>query len=1293
MAIDDPAAAAIPAPPVPVAPSLAATSPATASTAPAPELAPVITVGGEAGDPLRNLIKVYLGPGEAPYTRPGDDKIKDDFMAGRSLAQTGDPWSKLNALIGGTQPSQGAPRQPGGTTTAPSTGGDQQADLTGFSPNDDRPVGRKLTDAARAVPSSSDGAVDDESGLSLESLVAPAGRVAKDVAIGGIETPQAVLRGMLGGVEGLARTTLLVGDAIDQQLPRWLGMDFPGRAALAGAIGYVADAAAEDKSEIPAPTSTTGDLVEQGTEFGAGLIGGKKVATVVGATGKAAHVLSDLVAGATSMDPNAPRLSNLIDDVAPNFITDWLKAKPGQDGPMMGRLKSGLEFAGLGALFEGLKTGLGVIKQAASGKPAGFGRESGASRRTPPGTMQTGTMQPGNITPGEAPEGGVLPADVEKPPLVEINPKIAGMAQTVLEHQQGMPLAPGEAGAPASGEAPGLSGTMNAAQVADYVAGRNADNPIRINLLRIGSGDDIRAALEQVARTIPEPAVETNEATIRAADASGLSVGDFLSGYTGTNLNARETTAMRFMLDSSAQQMIGYARAASDPLSNTSEAQVTFVKAFATHRALQQYFVNARAEAGRTLQAWSIMSQTRPGYAQAMQQLIEQAGENNVEDMAAKIASLHDPLQVSRLIAASERGTGRDTFLKTFYNVLLSNPRTVVKKLASDGTMVMWNLATNYAAERLGSGAVQPGETAQLAYGYVSSMKDAVRMAGKGLAAGESQFFKQFQTMDWQDQSRLSLLANGAPAMIPNEMPTQAGASFLRAALPTSWIGAADDFAKFLNYRAYLRSLAFRDGMQKGLEGPDLATHVSTTLDNVPDALHQQALAQTLRSTFQDPLTGVLKQMETLADSLNVPIAHTDFSLPVGRVIMPFVKVPANIMRWSYNNTALAKLFPSPAFTEQLNAGGATRDLAMARVWLGSAVALGVSDMALNNAITGAGPHDPQLQRAWRAAGNEPYSIQLPGLRPVSYNMVEPLGMLTGAIADTFNIMKFAREDGRENLAASLMFGTGHAVLSKTYMQGVADLFEAMNDPERSGDRIAQSMVMPFLTPQGIAAAAHAIDPFVRAHRTLMDNVESRLPIVSERLPPARTLWGDPIPQRDAYLPFLPSDSFVPRFVSPWQLGAKPDDVEPIDKWIWNNRAAFPRSDANQLGISKPTEFQSFTVSRSPPISVQVQLDPQQYDRFQELAGNGTKNPATGLGAKDMLNGLVNGNSSDRAAQDAWDKQSPAVQAVTVQRIVNKYREAAREQLLHEFSDITDTIKQGAAARQGQLQGAQATSQ
>jgi hypothetical protein len=102
-----------------------------------------------------------------------------------------------------------------------------------------------------------------------------------------------------------------------------------------------------------------------------------------------------------------------------------------------------------------------------------------------------------------------------------------------------------------------------------------------------------------------------------------------------------------------------------------------------------------------------------------------------------------------------------------------------------------------------------------------------------------------------------------------------------------------------------------------------------------------------------------------------------------------------------------------------------------------------------------------------------------------------------------------------------------------------------------------------------------------------------------------------------------------------------------------------------------------------------VQLDPQQFDRFQQLAGNELKNPATHMGAKDTLNSLVTGTNPSRNDQQSWDAVSPAMKAVWVQRIVNGFRNAAKIQLRQEFPEIEATIQDGAQNRMQQLRGQQ----
>src|SRR5260221_3311448 len=109
-------------------------------------------------------------------------------------------------------------------------------------------------------------------------------------------------------------------------------------------------------------------------------------------------------------------------------------------------------------------------------------------------------------------------------------------------------------------------------------------------------------------------------------------------------------------------------------------------------------------------------------------------------------------------------------------------------------------------------------------------------------------------------------------------------------------------------------------------------------------------------------------------------------------------------------------------------ADGATRDQAIARIWLGSAFSLTVADAVILGHLTGRGPSDPSLNQEWRNAGNEPYSVRFGDARPAGYRQAfEPFGMIAGTIADTISTMKFARDPERAGLGMSLIYGVGNA--------------------------------------------------------------------------------------------------------------------------------------------------------------------------------------------------------------------------------------------------------------------------
>jgi hypothetical protein len=251
--------------------------------------------------------------------------------------------------------------------------------------------------------------------------------------------------------------------------------------------------------------------------------------------------------------------------------------------------------------------------------------------------------------------------------------------------------------------------------------------------------------------------------------------------------------------------------------------------------------------------------------------------------------------------------------------------------------------------------------------------------------------------------------------------------------------------------------------------------------------------------------------------------------------------------------------------------------------------------------------------------------------------------------------------------------GIGNAMLSKTYFQGVAGFMDAVSHPDEEANKWSQGFATGFV-PQLVNRAGNATDDWMRAHYDMMDAIEARIFGLRQNLPVQRTLWGDPVPTRDAFAPLLPQG--LARIVSPIPLGKSPEDVEPIDKWIWENRDAFGISRQGEArGIPKPGRFQTYQAKGSPGVVASVELDPVAYDRLQFLAGQGLRDPKDGLGTKEKLNSLVAGVSPDASEQREWDNGSSIERALMVKSIVGKMREAAKEQIRQEFPRVEAAIQ------------------
>lgn len=826
-----------------------------------------------------------------------------------------------------------------------------------------------------------------------------------------------------------------------------------------------------------------------------------------------------------------------------------------------------------------------------------------------------------------------------------------------------------------------------------YLSGESDVSPVQPSLEQLGTKEGLEDAITRLASFVPrEGAMADTDLRGQALSMLvGITPDQVLNGPIGslakdTGDLAARMDAAKILLMSSAQQFQQLARRA--VATGTDEDWQAASRGYALQNQITANFTQAGTNVGRALRARQLDVFGEGSSAQAFNDIVANVGPDNVEEVIRKMADLPTPEQAAGWTGVLRRMTSRDALLYGWYNMLLG-PGTILKKLTSDAVVGTMNIASRYAAEKLGpSGAVAPGETAALISGYAGAFTDGLRAAGKAFKTGHSNFMSDYQTMDGTTVTRMEKLVGDGGAPLDGDHPTSAAMAFLRAGLPTTWIGAADDLAKVVNYRAEARSLLHRQGVDQGLEGNALSQHIDDNLAAMPDDIHQQAKAAALSNTFQDPLTGLALRLQDGADNFSVPIGAPSlgwkgFEVPVGRILLPFVKVPANIMKFAYRNSPLPEIFPSAGYKADLMAGGARRDLAYARVGIGTGITVAASGLALSGNLTGAGPSDPAANAAWQRAGNMPYSIKVNG-QSVGYNRIEPIGMMLSAVADSFNVAKFASEQDSDNIAGSVIFGIGSAMLSKTYLSGIANFFDALNSPEKESGRYIDNLISSMTVPNVVGGLDKATDEWRRAHYDLLGSIEAKTPGLSQGMPPVRTIWGDAIPQDQGFLPPF-SGTGAARMLSPVPM--RDEHPEPIDSWVWDNRSSFPTDARGNLQLpSKPGHVQTFQVGKN--IDAHVALSPEQYSKFLQLAGNDLKDP-NGLGAKDYLNALVAGNNPDGGTQRQWNNGSPAARALIVSTAIGKFRQAAKQQLRGEFPDIDQAVNAQATDRATQLQGPQ----
>lgn len=781
------------------------------------------------------------------------------------------------------------------------------------------------------------------------------------------------------------------------------------------------------------------------------------------------------------------------------------------------------------------------------------------------------------------------------------------------------------------------------------------------NFASINGPDDVQKALElagkEETKNIAEAkrgVVSWDETRQASKEADGYRL--ILGRTPGEVLNDAQITAVREFRAATATKLQEMARLAAEQ--PTPMNQLNFEKMLKLNAMANAETAGAKAELGRGLNALKIRVSGEDFADQVERALVDSGGHSTSLDVANKLTKLERSSwsYFAEEVGKMTKKTG-DAVAQAYVNGLFT-PATITVKAVSDFANAVKAIGDRAVAARISEkmgteGGVEMGEALAMGHGMISAIKEA--LYATAIEAKGAKSFSEFMTSPGRAVEKM--MGQEVNGMIKFEMP-QGGKIAAQnwnisssspmgkaldtidktTAIPARAIGVVDQFSKMMGYRMEKNALALRTASQELAAGKigveNFEKRIAEVLADNSGPIHLAAIDQANFMTFTSKPPEALSRLGNAIQ--NFPI--------IGRVLLPFKNVPANILTQTLEGTPFAPLLQS--FRADVAAGGARANMALARLSTGNAMSMAFMDLAYKGLITGKGPENPAERAIWLQT-HQPGSVKIPG----GWLALERLGTIgshlyiSAVIAEAVtNAEKDIEDKDFTKVMTGLSLSITSNVMSKTYMMGTAEFMNAVTNPEHKGENYFKHLVGSTI-PGPIATLTRTIDPLAHAADTMADGLRRRIPLLSKDLPTVPNIWGEDKSYR-----------------SP--MGALYDAFSPF--WVMSNHPQ-PINDE----LTKLNYFPSMPEHRLNANGVELPLNGHQYEKYVKLAGNEFKDQGRGnLGCKDYLNAVVTGKSPMSAVYEdkkQRDKQFGTDEAkVFIRSEIESYRQQAAQRILHE---------------------------
>jgi hypothetical protein len=739
---------------------------------------------------------------------------------------------------------------------------------------------------------------------------------------------------------------------------------------------------------------------------------------------------------------------------------------------------------------------------------------------------------------------------------------------------------------------------------------------------------------------------ESFDQTIEKAKKVELRELENIIGYRlGDGVTPQRVAGARILLQESADNLVKMANKIQAGEADVN-FQLKFRQAISSHVGIQQAVAGMAADSGRALNAWRIpvgadMGQGSSIYRSQLQQAVDKyGGEKAVNKLAEVILDSKDLTQITKNMQKMHFANSTDMLMEIWINGLLSSPATHAVNTLSNAAVAGLAIPERFMSATVSKlmrtpDGVQYGEVMGQLYGVAAGMRDGFRLAYRAMKDGEvSDPSMKYEARKYNAFSSENINNMGGELFdIKANSSTAKGLDFFGdwvIRLPSRFLGAEDEFFKSVGYRMELNALAYRQASTEGLEGKDFAARVAELIENPTEEIHLGATNASRYQTFTNDLGRSGKDAQKFINNF-----------PPAKIILPFVRTPTNIIKYTAHRTPF-----NYQMWKDVTAGGVKRDVALARMAMGTGTLLMGFNYALEGKITGRGPENAAARRALRLTGWQPYSIYHNG-KYYAYNRLDPVGMFLGLSADTADALRYAESEDASDIAFAAMTAIAKNLKNKSYLDGISNIINAFENPDRYGDaymgRLLASMI-PYTSMVG--QVERTLDPTVNEVNTIMDRVWAKTPHFSKDLPPRRNIFGE---------------------VITLQGGLGWDFVSPVYTSVNKKDKVADEIVRQEVGINMHSKFYGTSKFRT-------EYTPEEYDKLVLLTGKEIKDKK-GRNLHEALAALI---KSEYYNSSRMTNGADGSKAVLIKNLINDYKKAALEMIgKHpDFSDLRTRIEE-----------------